>query len=342
MGGPVLIVSTGRCGSTLMSQIVRMHPDLLSLSEFFTSLSSRAFRGSELNGPAVFDRLNTLSPAGRAVVRNQLPMEEFLYRFGPAARYQPENLPAILCTTLPHLSDQPDELWDALGADLRLRPRAPLAEQYRFVFEWLTRRLGKTTWIERSGASLAFVPALARMFPDAKFVHVFRDGRDTAMSMQQHPFFRLRAEAATLLRMVGQDPFSPFNLPGTSPWMPWVEPIRFRLLNAKKFAQRQTDLAEVGRFWSDMILRGLRDLERLPEDRVLSLRYEDLTRSPRAELERFITFVGAEFRNEEWLAAAAALPRYRVPSWHRLPIEEQVRIKNICEPGQSALEQVGS
>jgi hypothetical protein len=58
---PVFIVGTGRCGSTMMSNVVRLHPRLLSLSEFFTSLAGRAFTLREPDGERR-TMLTTLSP----------------------------------------------------------------------------------------------------------------------------------------------------------------------------------------------------------------------------------------------------------------------------------------
>ena len=52
----------------MLSNMVRLHPELLSVSEFFTSLTSRAFRGRRPAGETVFRRLNTLSPGGRALL----------------------------------------------------------------------------------------------------------------------------------------------------------------------------------------------------------------------------------------------------------------------------------
>lgn len=46
----------------MLSNMVRLYPDLLSVSEFFASMTNRAFRGRSLTGEAVFRRLNTLLP----------------------------------------------------------------------------------------------------------------------------------------------------------------------------------------------------------------------------------------------------------------------------------------
>ena len=78
----------------MLSNMVRLHPELLSVSEFFTSLTSRAFRGRRPAGETVFRRLNTLSPGGRALLTNGLFVDELLYPLGPGARYGAGETPA--------------------------------------------------------------------------------------------------------------------------------------------------------------------------------------------------------------------------------------------------------
>ena len=40
---PVLVLNTGRCGSTMISDILNRHPRILSLSEFFSFNGLAAF-----------------------------------------------------------------------------------------------------------------------------------------------------------------------------------------------------------------------------------------------------------------------------------------------------------
>lgn len=41
---PVFIVGTGRCGSTMLSNMLRKHPDVLSLSEFLVAVTDLGSR----------------------------------------------------------------------------------------------------------------------------------------------------------------------------------------------------------------------------------------------------------------------------------------------------------
>jgi len=78
MEPPVFIVGTGRCGSTMMSSVVRLHPRLLSLSEFFTSLAGRAFTLREPDGERFWKMLTTLSPIAGKMLAMGGAMDEVL------------------------------------------------------------------------------------------------------------------------------------------------------------------------------------------------------------------------------------------------------------------------
>ncbi len=335
---PVFVVSTGRCGSTMLSDMINLHPRMLSVSEFFASLADGAFRGRTLDGKALHRRLATLRPAGKAMLTNGLLVGEYLYPLGPDSRFGPKDVPPIMGATLPHVSDDPEALWDELVAAVRPRPRDTLAAQYRFVFEWLARRFARDVWIERSGASLFFVPTLARMFPDARFVHIHRDGRETALSMQRHHVFRMYARAARLVRATGLDPFAPANWPGTSPWMPPFTRLWFRVFfSASRFEATEMDASLFGWLWSAMIERGARYLKALPDGRALDMRFDAVLRSPKEEMARFADFVGPGFADERWLDEVSELPRVRPPAWKRMEPGALARLAAACAPGQRIL-----
>jgi hypothetical protein len=216
MEPPVFIVGTGRCGSTMMSNLVRMHPRLLSLSEFFMSLGGRAFTLREPDGERFWRLLSRLPPiAGRMLAKGPADGGGAVWLRQRRA-LRPADVPPILVTALPHLTRDYDALYDELGPFLRGGGRAPLGQHYQYLFEWLCRRFDRERVVERSGSSLLFVPALARLFEGAKFVHLYRDGRDAAISMQRHAFFRLIVRSAGLFERVGLDPYRPPFRFGTS------------------------------------------------------------------------------------------------------------------------------
>ena len=337
---PVFVVSTGRCGSTLLSEMVRLHPQILSVSEFFGWLGPGAVRAPVVTGETAFRRLNTPLP-GFSEFFEDGSIGEFLYPIGQGGRYGLEDMPPIMCTTLPHLTDEHDQLWDELSPLLRARGRHRLTDHYRFVMDWLRTRFGRRVWVERTGATLPMAPVLARRFPDARFVHIYRDGRDTAISMHRHPAFRPTAIRSLALRKIGLDPFSHLNWGGSSPWVHIVARTYVRFTSPKRLMERGTPLESFGWLWSGMIESGVAFLDTLSPGRVLSMRFETLLDSPREEMTRFAEFVGPELTDADWLEAVSALPRRKPPSWPKLGKDRQVRLARACAPGQRILGYAG-
>jgi hypothetical protein len=338
MKPPVFIVGTGRCGSTMISNVVRLHPRLLSVSELFTALGPRAFTARQLNGER-FARLLTMPSrlAGKILAKGGR-LEEVLYRFGDGARFGPRDVPPISMTVLPHLSSAPDDLYDELTPELPRGPTAPLRRHIERVLSWLCDRFGRQRAVERSGASLLFVPELARMFPEAKFVHLFRDGRDVALSMLRHPFFRLRVRLATALERLGIDPYRPPFVYGTSRLYVWYEAFSSRFLPVESWFLDAPPLEQAGRYWSRTIVEGERCLDELTTDRTLRVRYEDILAQPREELSRLMRFIEPGAVDSDWLDQASALPRRPASTWRALPIEAVARLAHACAPG---LQQLG-
>lgn len=123
---PTFIVGTGRCGSTLLSNLLRQHPDILSLSEFFslaTDLGGRidaCFPSQPMSAEAFLGLVAARLPKTNLMYRHDVAMDEVLYRPAADARYTVETgVPAILQTTLPHLSHDPEALFDEVCAFLR-------------------------------------------------------------------------------------------------------------------------------------------------------------------------------------------------------------------------------
>jgi putative sulfotransferase len=337
MEPPVFIVGTGRCGSTMMSNVIRLHPRLLSLSEFFTPLAGRAFTLNKPNGQRFWRLLSTMSPTAGKMLAHGGPIEELLYGFGNGARFRPDNLPPILCTTLPHLTDDHEALYDELAPVVRGRERAPLGDHCRFLFAWLCGRFGRARPVERSGSSLLFVPSLARLFPDATFIHLYRDGRDAAISMRRHPFFRLSLRFARSFAAMGLDPYRPPFIFGTSRLYPLFENVMGPVMPVKRWLAEPPDVAAFGTHWSRTIVSGIELLSDLPPDRVLSLRYEDILAHPHDELARLAAFLGPQYVDDRWLDEARRLPQRPASDWRRLPVDQQEKLDAACRPGLAAL-----
>lgn len=325
------VVGTGRCGSTALSSVVRRHPRVLGLSELIASVEPGALPEQDLSGREFWDLLASPRPFADRMMREGTPLPEHLYPRVPGGRFAARDggVPAICLTTLPHLTDAPDALFDALEPQLAARGTAPVAEHYRALFDALADECGggRSAVVERSGFSLASVPRLREVFPEARFVHLFRDGPDCALSMSRHDGFRLlrtvaqagegteeQRLAAELGRLLADDGF-----------------------DLRGVLERPVPVERFGELWSGMIAEGLRHLAEVPDERLVSLSYEDLLADPEGQLKRLAGHFGV-VAAPEWLAAGAAtLDGGRRGAARALPAEERDRLETACAPGMRAL-----
>lgn len=334
---PVFIVGTGRCGSTLMSNLVNLHPDILSLSEVFVSFATEGLVHRTMSGPRFWKLLNDASPVLRGAINPTRSPVEFTYEFGEDSPWTMKDLPACLYMTLPHLSAEPDALYRELEPVIKARPTAPMGEQYRFWFDWLTERHDKKMWIERSGNSITMVKALHRLFPDAKFVHIHRDGREVAMSIRNFMPLRVFFHSWIRLRRIGVDLLkTPFRY-SDSLMVNTFAPLISRMMPVEYFLENEPTPEQAGAFWSAMISQGMRDLATVPAENIHTMTYTDLVENPRETIEAFQQFAAPELANDDWLDAAAKLPRQSNPKWQSLSADEIERLERACAPGMKVL-----
>lgn len=69
----------------------------------------------------------------------------------------------------------------------RLRPGTPLGEAIAAVYETYAAARGKSRWGDKTPMYMAELPLLERLFPEALYVHLLRDGRDAASSFLAMP-----------------------------------------------------------------------------------------------------------------------------------------------------------
>jgi putative sulfotransferase len=302
---PILVVGTGRCGSTALSDVIRTNPRWLSLSELFSSLTPGAFPSGPLTGAEFASMLAQRRLDYKVLLANRLEPPEFLYAVdSPRTRFSRETgVPALTMTTLPHL-DEGDELLDEICADVAGWSSAPIGAHYRRLFDSLCNRFGAERWIERSGGSLDYLSSLLDLFPDARFVHVYRDGTSCVLSMARHATFRMLILRMRLTMRFGLDPFDVDERPPalTEGSLGDLLPERF---DAQAFMGDRFPLWWFAGVWTSQIARGVTALASLPPERVLHMRFEDLLAEPLEQVARLASFVDDEV-DATWARRAAA------------------------------------
>ncbi len=330
---PIFIVGTGRCGSTMISDILNLHPEVLSLSEFLAYTGICAFRPHRMSGIRMWRLLSEQQPRTRLMLAGDY--EELTYPFErPDARYTRDTIPPILCSTLPHLTSSPDRLFDELEPIVTRQPAQSPADHYRSLFEWLCARFGYRVWAERSGASILFAPRLLREFPEARFIHIYRDGRETAISMSRHYLFRLLLANLTALRAYGLNPIAAIaRSPLWDAASMYIEPVARRLVDQNRLPYDKLTLADFGAFWSAMIERAELVFRRLPADRILQVSLQRIQAEPAVQIRRLVRFIDPSLDDAAWLERASGIPRTGPAAFPLLDPASAEALTNACLPG---------
>lgn len=330
---PTFVVGTGRTGSTLLSEMLRRHPRVLSLNEFLVSLGGdAALSGAPVDGPAYWSTLARPHPAFAAMSRAGVPLPEF--RYPATGRFAPGDVPALALMVLPHLTDDPDALLDRLRPVVRGWGVRPGTEHHLALFALLAEVLGRPVAVERSGHSLSWVAALHRAYPDARFVHMHRDGPDCALSMSRHGGYRAAGLATEILELTGARHIRDVDESRRR----MLPPALAALLDGDGFLAAHTvdhavPLRHYGRMWSEMVVTGLAALGELPPERCTTLSYEKLIGAPADELTRLARFLGVE-APPDWVEGCGALvDRGRGGGIARLAVDERAELLAACAPG---------
>lgn len=152
---PVFVLGCPRSGTTLLQQMLHSHRRLAVPSEtrFVHAAYARRLRFGDLRAEANRRALGEWITAGDGTKFDVLGLD-----------------PVAVVDDIVH---GPPTLGSALAA----------------VFRRYAREHGKARWGDKRPSYFRKVPMLLRMFPDAQFVHLVRDGRDAVSSLARMPWY---------------------------------------------------------------------------------------------------------------------------------------------------------
>lgn len=215
------------------------------------------------------------------------------------------------------------ETWENMAlerADLRAAldrlETYALADAIRCFYRLYASRRGKTRWGDKTGRYLTSMTALQKLLPEARFIHIIRDGRDNALSFQGL-WFGPGNDFADLAQF-------------------WAG----RINAARKQAERLPHYLEV-RYEAlvsepEGVLRQICDFIALPFDPAM-LAYHDTAGARLAEYTRPFGKEGAPTDIEQFRAiyARAATPpdAARIGRWRsEMPLADQRRFEAVAGP----------
>jgi hypothetical protein len=181
----------------------------------------------------------------------------------------------------------------AMTPEIRARIRSELADYAR----------GSPVLIEKTVGNALRVPFVASVLPEARFVHLIRDGRDVIESVERQwqakpdwsslvrkarsfpileaPGYAVRYARDTLRRTAGRSPKG-------AVWGPRYDGITEDL-------NRYDLLTVCAKQWVRCVESALAGLATLPSERVHTVRYEEFVIDPRATLTGVGSFLGLAF-----------------------------------------------
>lgn len=169
----------------------------------------------------------------------------------------------ILCNYLADLQKcRKFDTWELNSPEIKAKILQIQPENYSqlssCVYLAYAEKLGRqpTIWGDKNNFYLEHIPELIRLYPQARFIHIVRDGRDIACSyreIQQRP---------------SSSPYSP-NLP--------------------------TDMVTIARQWSTNLFKVQDDSSVLHPEQKLTISYENLVNEPQLIMRKVVDFLGVDY-----------------------------------------------
>lgn len=123
-----------------------------------------------------------------------------------------------------------------------------------------------------------FIRDIAEVYPDAKVIHIVRDGRDVTVSAVHHKWNKSKDQGGSLI-MSQKD-------------IERREAYRRAPEATSMFSE--DELRGRARAWSEFVGQAVNDGPALLGDNYAEVRYEDLLERPENEIQRLLSFLGAE------------------------------------------------
>jgi putative sulfotransferase len=284
-----IIISNGRCGSTLLSDLIVEEPETCSVQEFFMSVAPWSRSREVLSGADYWKVLAGPKRELSVLFRIGLPPKEV--RYPQSGRFAGDmvNLPRILAITLAKLTDDPDTLFDKLAERVVTFPEQSVGAHHQDFLDVLTELTGKKRWVERSGGSTQVATSLLENFPAAKIVYLTRDWGATAKSMSKHSSFQLVQLRIESIGKYGIDPMT------ASPDDDLPDEVRQYLpvnITADFLKERGQDLKKFMALCAFMSSQAEQALADHPPAELHTIAYEKIVDDPIGQLTELGSFLG--------------------------------------------------
>ena len=291
-----MIVGTGRCGTGMLVKFFNEHPDILVLNEsMFLFPCIDRYGNRKVNASELIDFSLSVSHAdGESTLRTAVR----------SAGFESAVLDAIFASIRRnHRQLTAFELLDSIGSSL-------------------AEKAGKASWADKCPDGGYFVEDMYAEWPEIKFIHLIRDGIQTALSMRRHDGFRANVKMNTDL---------------------WVDlsTLPESAINALAAinAERTDDLREYLQLWGRRLLSIEDHLSKIRDpNAVMRVFYQDVVQNPSKNFVNMCDHIGVGVP-ESWLHTI--LPRIDpAKAISSMSVEESEHFYNQAFSAKEAREKV--
>lgn len=274
---PIFIGGTGRSGTTILTRVLGRHPQVFSFrweSQFLTAkngLLDALEQGLGRTALSCFEK----NMRGRWYKRTVRPGTASAYDAGLCEIINAEALDSAL-QGLRKKAKRAKSLGD----------RRECVRQFtNAIFSPEMQRSRAEVWCEKTPRNILYATDLQQLYPEMRFVHIVRDGRDVASSMVDRQFW----------------PVAPSE----------------RFPETKEFNGHIT-VEKAAAYWETLLELADCILGKLPEENYIHVRFEDLMSQPEVEFSRILNFVGVDSSSEviDEILDVSGGPRLRSESAH--------------------------
>jgi len=153
------IVGTGRCGTTLLAKMLNAHQSICVPPEL------QVLMEEDGNGGRLLE----------------------VFRTGSNEAFAAEDYIRLIEERCPYRINEYFDLESFFKA--RTYPEKDVRQLASDFFSEIARSKGKSWFIEQTPWYGQHIPTISKLFSDAKFIHLIRDGRDVAISFSRTPWW---------------------------------------------------------------------------------------------------------------------------------------------------------
>ena len=241
----VFLIGTGRCGSSLIHEMLSRHENVGFISNFDDNLHFLDLKGR-------WNNIIFRTPIGKFTRKGRI-------RFAPSEAYRliGRRASQIYVDPCRDLTDMD------VTCDLQARFRDLFLRRYE--------RQGKPLFVHKY-TGWSRIRFFSKIFPEAKFIHIVRDGRSVANSWLQMPWWG--------------------GYKGPEKWL-WGRLPEEYSREWEKSGKSYIVLAGIA--WKILIDSYEESSCHLDNEKFLQIRYEDFVENPRSNMDQILSFV-----SEKW------------------------------------------